>query len=87
MYMLLGFHCMLLFQTEMEAEANFLSPFNIYSLCQLDSVICRFVGEETNGSYPFANKLNVLAHLCELVKLQFAEIFYVPLSSKNGFRL
>jgi hypothetical protein len=51
-----------------EAHAIFLNPFAVYSLCKRKSVICQFVDEEKNGSFPFSNGLNglkiVLAHLC-----------------------
>ncbi len=38
-----------------DAQAIFLNPF---SSCKRKFVVCPFVGEETNGSYPFANGLN-----------------------------
>ncbi len=31
--------------------------------CRQKFVVCPYVDEETNGSYPFANRLNVLADL------------------------
>jgi hypothetical protein len=46
------------------ARAIFLHPFTIYSLCQWKFVVCPFVDKLTNGTYPFANGLNGLAHLC-----------------------
>jgi hypothetical protein len=51
----------------------FLNPFTVCSWCKRKFVICPFVDEETNKSYPFANELNGLygpnglnglAHLC-----------------------
>jgi hypothetical protein len=38
-----------------EAQAIFLNPFTFYSLCKRKFVICPFVNEETNRSYPFAH--------------------------------
>ncbi len=49
--------------------AIFLNPFTICLPCKQKFVICPFVDEETNGSYPFANGLNRLnghTHLCLL---------------------
>ncbi len=45
----------------MEAQAIF--P-NLFTICCCSFVVRPFVDEETNGSYPFANGLNGLAHLC-----------------------
>jgi hypothetical protein len=42
----------------------FLNPFTVCKLCKRKFVVCPFVDEETNGSYPFANGLNALSHLC-----------------------
>jgi hypothetical protein len=56
---------------KIEAQAIFLYPFTVYSLCQRKFVFCPFVDKETNGSYPFAygqnriNGLNGLALLCK----------------------
>ncbi len=49
---------MLLFQKKMEAQAIFLNPFTICSLCKCNFVFSLLIDEETNRSYPFANKLN-----------------------------
>ncbi len=46
-----------------EAQAIFLNPFTVCSLCKQNFVVCPFVDEETKSSYPFANGLNGLAHL------------------------
>jgi hypothetical protein len=49
---------------KMEARAIFL---NLFTSCKEKLVICLYVYEETNGSYPFSNGLkglNGLAHLC-----------------------
>jgi hypothetical protein len=46
-----------------EAQVFCLNPFTVCSLYNQKFVIYPFVDEETNGSYPFANKLNRLAHL------------------------
>jgi hypothetical protein len=47
-----------------EAQAVFLHPFTVFSLCKRKCVVCQFVDKkQTNGSYPFANGLNGLAHL------------------------
>ncbi len=51
------------FKRKTEAEAIFLNPFTVCSLCMRKFVICRFFNEETNGSYQFANKLNGLAQI------------------------
>jgi hypothetical protein len=59
----------------MEAQAIFLNQFTICSFCKLKFVVCLFVYEETNRSYPFGNGLNRLsrlnglkglAHLCKI---------------------
>jgi hypothetical protein len=42
---------------KMEAQATFLNPFTVCSLCKQKFLICPFVGEVTNGSYPFTNGL------------------------------
>jgi hypothetical protein len=47
----------------MEAHAIFLNPFTVCSTCKRRFVVCSFVDEETNGSYPFRNGLNGLARL------------------------
>ncbi len=53
----------------MEAKMIFNNLFTVCSLCNWKFVVCPFVDEETNGSYPFAyrlkelNRLNGLAHL------------------------
>jgi hypothetical protein len=43
-----------------EAQVIVLHPFIVCSSCKRKLVVCLFVYEETNGSYPFANGLNVL---------------------------
>ncbi len=55
------------FQTENGSLCDFLNQFTVCSLCKCKFVVCLFFYEETNGSYPFANRLNRLnglAHLC-----------------------
>ncbi len=50
-----------------EGQAIFLNPFAICSLCKRKFVLCLFLDKETNGCYPFANRLNRLnglGHLC-----------------------
>jgi hypothetical protein len=47
------------FQTE--TRASFPNPFTVLSTCKV--VVCPFVGEETDGSYPFENGLIGLDHL------------------------
>ncbi len=42
---------------------DFSKSVTICSLCKRKFVVCPFVFKETNGSYPFANRLNGLAHL------------------------
>jgi hypothetical protein len=50
-----------------KAQAIFLNPFTVCSSCKRKFVVCPFVDEETNGSFPFADGLNGprngLAHL------------------------
>jgi hypothetical protein len=46
-----------------EGQATFLNLFTVCSSCKGKFVVCSFVDEETQGSYPFANGLNELAHL------------------------
>jgi hypothetical protein len=46
----------------MEVQVIFLNPFTVFASCKPKFVVCLFVYEETNGSYPFANGLNGLAH-------------------------
>ncbi len=41
----------------------FLHPFTICSSCKQKFVLCPFVYEETNGSYPFENIRNRRGHL------------------------
>jgi hypothetical protein len=48
------------------AQAIFLNPFNVCSSNKCNFVVCLFVEEETNGSYPFANGLNGLNGLAHL---------------------
>jgi hypothetical protein len=56
------------FQMENRSPCNFpVNPFIVCSSCKRKFVVCPFVYEETNRSYPFANGLNGLAHLCRLV--------------------
>ncbi len=49
---------------KMKAQAFFLIRLPFCSLYKQKFVISLFVGEEINGSYPFENRLNGLAHLC-----------------------
>ncbi len=58
--------CHFKLKTENGAQATFLNPFTVCSSCKRKFVLCLFVYEETNGSYPFSNGLNGLAHLCIL---------------------
>ncbi len=49
------------------SPGDFLNPFTVGSSCQRKFVVCPFVDEKINRSYPFANGLNGLnglAHLC-----------------------
>jgi hypothetical protein len=50
-----------------EAQAIFHHWFTVCSSCQLKFVSCSLFDEKTNGSYPFTNGLNGLAHLCPWV--------------------
>jgi hypothetical protein len=43
-----------------EAQAVFLNPFTVCSSSKRKFVVCPFVDEETNGSYPFGYGLNRL---------------------------
>ncbi len=52
-----------------EAPAIFINPFTVCTPCKRKFVVCLFVDEETNGSYPFANGLYGLAHLCARLTL------------------
>jgi hypothetical protein len=52
------------YQTENGNPCDFLNLFTICSSCKRKFVVCPFVDEETNESYPFANGLNGIAHLC-----------------------
>ncbi len=51
------------FKRKTEAQAIFLHLFTVCSLCKQMFVVCPFVDEETNESYPFANRQNALAPL------------------------
>jgi hypothetical protein len=46
------------------SPGDFPNPFSFCSLCKRKFVGCSFLDKETSGSYPFANGLNGLAHLC-----------------------
>ncbi len=70
------------FKRKMETQAIFLSPFNICSSCKLKFVICSFVYKETNGSYPFASRLNGLALLCN-TELLYCTVCYTRLFKEN----
>ncbi len=48
------------YQTKNGSPGIFLNPFTICSLYKRKFVICPFADEETNRSYPFANRLNGL---------------------------
>jgi hypothetical protein len=37
---------------ETEAQAIFFNPFTFCSSCERKFVVCQFIGEDTNGSYP-----------------------------------
>jgi hypothetical protein len=47
-----------------EAQAIFLNPFTVCSLCNQKFAACPFVNKETNGSYLVASRQNRLAHFC-----------------------
>jgi hypothetical protein len=52
---------MLPFLMENESPGKiFFTLLTVCSSCKGKFVVCPFVDEETNGSYPFANKLNGL---------------------------
>ncbi len=48
---------MLMLQMETEALAIFLNQIAVCSSCKQKFVVCPFVDEETNRSYPFADRL------------------------------
>jgi hypothetical protein len=52
-----------------KAQAIFLNPFTVCSVCKRKLVACLFVYEEAIGSYPFANGLNGLNELDRLNRL------------------
>ncbi len=59
-------HCRFKWKMESGSPGDF--SYSIYHLLivKLKFIVCPFVAEETNGSYPFANglnRLNELAHL------------------------
>jgi hypothetical protein len=59
-------YCLSNAKRKTEAQAIFLYLFTVCSFCKRKFVVCPFFGEETNGSYPFANGpngINGLAHL------------------------
>ncbi len=63
---------MLPFQTENRKRSPgkcFFNPFTVCSWCKQKCVVSPFVDEETNGSYPFANRLNGLSGLNGLAHL------------------
>ncbi len=51
------------FKRKTEDQAIFLSPFNVCSSGKRKFVVCPFA-DETNRSYPYANRLNGLNNLC-----------------------
>ncbi len=58
---------MLPFQTENG------STFSLCSSCKQKFVVCRFVDNETNGSYLFANRLNGLAHPLTISRVRLGQ--------------
>jgi hypothetical protein len=70
-----------------EAQTIFLNLFTICSSCERKFVVSPFVDEETNRSYPFANGLKGLAHLCwqhaEWVVCWSGESSHVQCSGSN----
>ncbi len=63
------------FKWKAEAQAIFLNQFTVCSLCQQKFVICPFVDDETNGLYPFANRLNELYGLNGLLYIIFILLY------------
>jgi hypothetical protein len=49
-------------QTENISQGDF--PQSFYHLFIMQTEVCTFVDEETNGSNLLANRLNGLAHIC-----------------------
>ncbi len=45
-----------------------------FSSCKRIFFLCPFVYEETNGSFPFTNGLNGLAHLCVHSAVSFTKV-------------
>ncbi len=72
------------FKQKMEAQAIFLNPFTVRSLCKRKFVVCPFVDKAANGSYLFAkkrtkqtkHKLNEPAHLWVGVQTSFLLLHY-----------
>ncbi len=65
MYICIYIFCRFKQKTKNGAQATFLNPFTVCSACERKFVVCPFVDEETNGSYPFANGLNgLIAYVC-----------------------
>jgi hypothetical protein len=62
------------FKQKTEVQVIFLSPFTICSSCKRKYVVCLFVDEETNGSYPFANEISGLNRLNGLNGLVHLEL-------------
>ncbi len=56
-------------KSKTEAQAFFFNPFTVCSSYKRKFDDCPFVDKETNGSYPFANKLNLLNGLNGLAHL------------------
>ncbi len=60
-------HCFNIYgKQKMVAKVIFCNAFTICSSSKRKFVVCLFVVKGTNGSYPFANRLNGLAHLSSL---------------------
>ncbi len=75
---------MLLLYRKLKTKAMAISLTVYRSLCKRKFVVCPFLNEETNGSYPFANglhrlnelnRLNGLAQLCSIRKFPDLRVY------------
>ncbi len=69
------------FKRKAEAQVIFISPFTVCSSCKWKYVVCPFIYEETNASYPFANGLNGLNRPGGLVHLWQLHTVYACICS------
>ncbi len=71
-----------------KAQTTFLNPFTMCSSCERKFAVCPFIDEETNGSYPFANRLNRLKRLYGLAhQYVFVDGYCTLLAGVKDFQL